>query len=139
MSDNSQPMTEETLKSLLEAAGAKTMSRSGRNEHYGSPREFSFEVRAIFGNGLMLQITARQHNYRDPWETSGRVNDLVDVSLLRQGQYSELPKGYPFFQARDCEEGIDYPALQAIIESVKGVNPKLFALQELTGDLQLDN
>lgn len=135
MTDNSQPMTDESLKMLLEEAGAKTMSRSGRNQHYGSPRDFSFEVKAVFDNGLALQITARQYNYRDPWEASGRINDLVDVSLLRQAKYCELPKGYPFFQGCDTEEAVDFPRLQAIIGSVKGVNPKLFLLQELTGDL----
>lgn len=135
MTNTDQPMTEETLKTLLEEAGAKTMSRSGRNEHYGSPREFSFEVKAIFANGLALQITARQYNYRDPWETSGRVNDMVDVSLLSQGQYCELPKGYPYFQGSDIEENVDYSGLKNIISLVKEVNPKLFTLQKLTGDL----
>lgn len=135
MTDNSQPMTEESLQTLLEESGAKTMSRSGRNEHYGSPREFSFEVRAIFENKLALQITARQYNYRDPWETSGRVNDIVDVALLRNNQYCELPKGYPFFQNKDTEEEVDYPTFQAIVAAVKNINPKLFTLQELTGDL----
>jgi hypothetical protein len=135
MKDNIQAMTEGSLKALLEDAGAKTMSRSGRNEHYGSPREYSFEVRAIFPNKLALQITARQYNYRDPWETSGRVNDLVDVSLLKDGQYCELPKGYAFFQDIDTENDIDYTTLLAIIEAVKNINPKLFTLQQLTGDL----
>ena len=135
MSDSSQPMTAESLQQLLENAGARTMSRSGRNEHYGSPREFSFEVKAVFANGLGLQITARQYNYRDPWETSGRVNDIVDVALLRNGQYCELPKGYPFFQNKDTEEEVDSTLLQEIISSVKEINPKLFARQELTGDL----
>lgn len=135
MTENSQPMTEESLQILLEKAGARTMSRSGRNEHYGSPREFSFEVRAIFPNQLALQITARQYNYRDPWEANGRVNDMVDVALLRNNQYCELPKGYPFFQDQDTEEDVDYPGLQAIVEAVKTINPKLFILQELTGDL----
>lgn len=135
MDNDSQPMTEESLQTLLKAAGAKTMARSGRTEHYGSPREFSFEVRAIFPNQLALQITARQYNYRDPWETSGRVNDMVDVALLKNNQYCELPKGYPFFQDKDTEEEVDYLLLQEIVEAVKNVNPKLFTLQELTGDL----
>lgn len=133
--NNDQPMTEDSLQALLENAGAKTMSRSGRNEHYGSPREYSFEVRGVFPNKLALQITARQYNYRDPWETSGRVNDFVDVSLLKNNQYCELPKGYPFFQNRDTEEEVDYSGLQEIIDAVKNINPKLFTLQELTGDL----
>lgn len=135
MTANCQPMTEESLQALLEEAGAKTMSRSGRNEHYGSPREYSFEVRAIFPNRMALQITARQYNYRDPWETSGRINDMVDVALLRNNQYCELPKGYPFFQDKDTEEGVDYSILLEIISAVKKLNPKLFTLQELTGDL----
>lgn len=135
MMEQSQAMTEESIKEMLEQAGARTMSRSGRNEHYGSPREFSFEVRALFDNGLALQITARQYNYRNPWEAEGRVNDLVDVALLRSNQYCELPKGYPFFQGRDTEEDVDFPGLQEIIEAIKNINPKLFLLQELTGDL----
>jgi len=135
MDEQNIAMTEASLQALLEEAGARTMSRSGRNEHYGSPREYSFEVRGIFANKLALQITARQYNYRDPWETTGRVNDLVDVALLRNNQYSELPKGYPFFQDCDTEEDVDYNRLQEIIAAVKAINPKLFTLQELTGDL----
>lgn len=133
--DTPQAMTEEMLRQLLEKAGAKTMSRSGRNEHYGSPREYSFEVKAVFPNSLGLQITARQYNYRDPWESTERVNDMVDVALLRNNQYCELPKGYPFYQAKDTEEEVDYLMLQEIIEAVKNINPKLFTLQKLTGDL----
>ena len=130
-----QPMTEETLRELLEASGAKVMSRSGRNEHYGAPREFSFEVKGIFANNLGLHLQARQFTYRDPWETAGRVNDLVDVSLLRDGGYSELPKGYPFFQGNDMEEEVDMERLQEIIACVREINPKIYTLQELTGDL----
>ena len=128
-------MTESTLKALLEAAGARAMSRSGRNEHYGSPREFSFEVKAIFPNGLGLHLMARQYNYHDPWETSGRVNDVVDVLLLHQGQYTEMPKGQTYFQGSDTEEEVDLQRLQEIIAAVKDLNPKLFRLQQLTGDL----
>ncbi|MDT8421611.1 MAG: hypothetical protein RQ754_14385 [Desulfuromonadales bacterium] len=136
MSDtNLQPMTEEALRDLLEAAGARVMSRSGRNEHYGAPREFSFEVKAIFANNLGLHLQARQFTYRDPWETEGRVNDLIDVSLLRDGSYSELPKGYPFFQESDMEEEVDMERLEEIIACVKEVNPKIYTLQQLTGDL----
>lgn len=135
MNETPQAMTEGMLKELLENAGAKTMSRSGRNEHYGSPREYSFEVKAVFPNSLGLQITARQYNYRDPWESTDRVNDMVDVALLRNNQYCELPKGYPFYQNKDTEEEVDYLLLQEIIEAVKNINPKLFTLQELTGDL----
>lgn len=135
MTDQSQPMTEASLRELLENAGARVMSRSGRNEHYGAPREFSFEVKAVFSNGLGLQLTARQFNYRDPWEASGRVNDLVDVALLYQGQYSELPRGYPFFQGEDTEEEVDFATLEQIVTAVRELNPKLFALQQLTGDL----
>ncbi len=99
MSDTDlKPITETTLKTHLESLGARGMTRSGRNEHYGSPREFSFEVRSIFNNGLSLQILARQHNYRDPWEAVGKINDLVDVYLLKDETYAELPKGFVFFQ-----------------------------------------
>ena len=111
------------------------MARSGRSEHYSAPREFSFEVRGAFPNGLELQIVARQFNYRDPWEAGGRVNDLVDVSLLRGGAYSPLPKGYPFFQGTDMEEGVEEECLKEIIACVQGLNPKLYLLQELTGDM----
>ena len=130
-----QPMTEESVREILEKAGARVMSRGGRTEHYGSPRDFSFEVKGAFGNGLMLHIVARQYNYRDPWEATGRVNDVVDVALLRDGVFSELPKGYPFFQGRDEESGIDEEGLRESVACVKTLNPKLFKLQKLTGDL----
>lgn len=129
------PMTEESVRKLLEEAGAQVMSRSGRSEHYGAPREFSFEVKALFMNGLGLHVVARQFNYRDPWEAEGRVNDLVDVSLTRDGAFSPLPKGYPFFQGVDMEEGADDAMLREIIDCVKQVNPKIYLLQEMTGDL----
>ena len=133
--DQPKPMTEDSIRKLLEEAGARVASRGGRTESYGSPRDFSFEVKGIFANGLMLHIVARQFNYREPWEAQGRVNDLVDVSLLRDGQFSELPKGYPYFQGRDSEGGLDEPALVDLIACVKDLNPKLFLLQKLTGDL----
>jgi len=133
--EQQQPMSEQTITAYLEERGAKVRSRSGRNEHYGSPRDFSFEVRAIFTNNLGLQITARQYNYRDPWETSGRVNDLVDLTLLYNGQFSELPRGYRYFQGVDTEEQIDFQILTEIIDEIISVNPKLFTLQSLTGDL----
>ncbi len=132
--DQAKPMTEESVKEILEVAGARVMSRSGRTESYGSPREFSFEVKGVFPNGLLLHIVARQYDYRDPWEATGRVNEVVDVSLLRDGTYSELPKGYDWFQGKDEETGIDEPGLQAIVACVKELNPKLFKLQKLTGD-----
>lgn len=135
MPETQQPMSEEIVKQQLEQQGAQVRSRSGRNEHYGSPRDFSFEVKAVFANGLGLQITARQYNYRDPWEASGRINDLVDISLLHQGKFSELPKGYSFFQGSENEEEVDFPKFQEIIKTVKTINPKLFTLQALTGDL----
>ena len=135
MNEQQQPMSENSIRELLEAAGATVRSRSGRNEHYGSPRDFSFEVKAVFANGLGLQITARQYNYRDPWETSGRINDLVDVALLFQGQYSELPKGYRFFQGTDTEEDVASEVFLDIVHVIKSMNPKLFTLQQLTGDL----
>lgn len=135
MSEQQQPLSEESVKKVLETAGAQVKSRSGRSEHYGSPRDFSFEVKAVFENGLGLQITARQYNYRDPWETSGRINDLIDIAFLYQGQYREMPKGYPFFQGTDMEEGIDSRGFLEIVRLVKTINPKLFTLQTLTGDL----
>lgn len=133
--EQSQPLTEERVKKLLEQAGAKTMSRGGRTENYGSPREFSFEVKGLFENGLGLHVVARQYNYRDSWEVEGRVNDLVDVALLRDGRYSELPKGFDFFQGRDEETGVDENGLKKIISIVAELNTKLFTLQGLTGDL----
>jgi hypothetical protein len=129
------PMTEDSVRALLEDAGARVASRGGRTENYGAPREFSFEVRAQFPSGLGLQILARQYNYRDPWEAGGRVNDLVDVTLLRDGAPSPLPRGYRWFQGRDEEEGIDEPSLREIVAAVRDLNPKIFKLQELTGDL----
>ncbi len=135
MNEQQQPMSEESIKKTLESEGARVRSRAGRNEHYGSPRDYSFEVKAIFDNGLGLQITARQYNYRDPWEASGRINDLIDIALLLNGQYAELPKGYRYFQGTDMEEGIDSLGFLDIIRSVKDINPKLFTLQNLTGDL----
>lgn len=133
--DNSAPMTVDSVREMLETAGANVMARSGRSEHYSAPREFSFEVRGGFPNGLELQVVARQFTYRDPWETAGRVNDLVDVSLLKDGAFSPLPKGYPFFQGKDEESGIDEEQLRELIDCVQGVNPKLYELQRLTGDL----
>ena len=135
MNDQSNPMTEESVREILEAAGARVMSRGGRTENYGAPREFSFEVKGAFVNGLMLQVVARQYDYRDPWEATGRVNEVVDVALLRDGAYSPLPKGYAWFQGRDEETGIDEAGLREIVACVAGLNPKLFRLQELTGDL----
>ncbi len=136
MSDTElSPITEESLRNYLETLGARVMTRSGRNEHYGSPREFSFEVKAIFANGLGLHILARQYNYRDPWEAAGKVNDLVDISLLKDGVYTELPKGFAFFQARDTEEAVDWETFCAIASCITSVNPKIYRLQQLTGDL----
>lgn len=128
-------MTAESVREMLESAGAQVSARPGRSDSYGSPRDFSFEVKAVFANGMGLHLVARQYNYRDPWEGGGRVNDLVDVSLLRDGAYSSLPKGFEFFQGIDQEEGVDAVRLAEIIAVVKGLNPKLYLLQELTGDL----
>jgi len=133
--DQAKPMTEESVKQILEAAGARVMSRGGRTDNYSAPREFSFEVKGVFKNGLMLHVVARQYDYRDPWEATGRINEMVDVALLRDGTFSELPKGYDWFQGRDEETGIDEAGLQEIVDCVKGLNPKLFKLQQLTGDL----
>ena len=133
--DQPKPMTEESVKSILEKAGARVMSRGGRTEHYSAPREFSFEVKGAFQNGLMLHVIARQYDYRDPWEATGRVNEMVDVALLRDRTHSELPKGYNWFQGKDEETGVDEAGLRQIVACVKDLNPKLFKLQELTGDL----
>ena len=133
--DDYIPMTAESVALLLEQAGAKVMVRSGRSENYGAPREFTFEVRAAFPNGMGLQVTARQFNYRDPWEAQGRVNDMVDVSLLREGSFSPLPKGFAWFQGIDEECGVDEKGLKRIIACVAGLNPKRYLLQEMTGDL----
>ena len=135
MDEHTKPMTEESVREILEIAGARVMSRGGRTENYGAPREYSFEVRGAFANGLQLHVVARQYDYRDPWEASGRVNEVVDVALLRDGAYSPLPKGYPYFQGRDEENGVDEAGLRAIVACVAALNPKLFKLQELTGDL----
>lgn len=128
-------MTDDSVRELLEAAGAQVMARSGRSEHYSAPREFSFEAKAIFPNGMGLHIVARQFNYRDPWEATGRVNDLVDVMLLKEGALTPLPKGYPFFQGVDEECGVDEAVLKEIIACVSSVNVKLYELQRITGDL----
>ena len=129
------PMTAESVQELLEAAGAEVMARSGRTEHYSAPREFSFEVKGIFPNGMAVHIVARQFNYRDPWEASGRVNDLVDITLLRDGEMTPLPKGYPYFQGVEEECGVDEEALREIIACISTVNVKLYELQRITGDL----
>ena len=130
-----KPMTADSVRELLETAGAEVMARSGRSEHYSAPREFSFEVKALFPNGMGMHIVARQFNYRDPWEAVGRVNDLVDIMLLKDGELTPLPKGYPFFQGVDEECGIDETALKEIIACVSGVPVKLYELQRITGDL----
>jgi hypothetical protein len=129
------PMSEESITAMLCAAGARVKGRAGRSDHYGSPRDFSFEVKALFTNKLGLQITARQYNYRDPWEASGRVNDLVDATLLFEGNFSQLPRGYSYFQGTDTEEKLDSEQLQELIKTISTINPKLFILQNLTGDL----
>ena len=128
-------MTADSVRALLEAAGAEVMARSGRSEHYSAPREFSFEAKGIFPNGMTLHVVARQFNYRDPWEGTGRVNDLVDVLLLKDGELTPLPKGYPFFQGTDEETGLDESTLREIISCVQSVNRKLYELQRITGDL----
>ena len=135
MSTESQPMTVDSVREILENAGARVMSRGGRTENYSAPREFSFEVKGAFPNGLLLHVVARQYDYRDPWEATGRINEVVDVALLRAGVHSPLPKGYPYFQGRDEEIGIDDAGLREIAICIAGLNPKLFRLQGLTGDL----
>jgi hypothetical protein len=133
--DEYRPMTAESVGALLQEAGAQVMLRPGRTESYSAPREFSFEVRAAFPNGMGLQVVARQFNYRDPWEATGRVNDMVDVSLLRDGAFSPLPKGFAYFQGTDEECGLDEARLKKVVGIVAGINPKLYLLQEMTGDL----
>lgn len=130
-----KPMTEGSVKEILEAAGARVMSRGGRTDSYSAPREFSFEVKGVFPNGLMLHVVARQYDYRDPWETTGRINEVVDVALLRDGTYSELPKGYDWFQGKDEETGVNEEGVREIVACVQSLNPKIFKLQVLTGDL----
>ena len=132
---NFRPMTAESVGDLLREAGAQVMVRAGRSENYSAPREFSFEVKAIFDNGMGLHVVARQFNYRDPWEAEGRVNDLVDVMLLRDGALTPLPKGYPYFQGIDEECGLDEEMLREVIDCVRKVNVKLYLLQQMTGDL----
>ena len=130
-----KPMTADSVGDLLREAGAAVMIRSGRSENYSAPREFSFEVKALFDNGMGLHVVARQFNYRDPWEAEGRVNDLVDAMLLRDGALTPLPKGYPFFQGIDEECGLDEESLREVVECVRKVNVKLYLLQQMTGDL----
>ncbi|MDD2540034.1 MAG: hypothetical protein PHH28_03195 [Desulfuromonadaceae bacterium] len=128
-------MTAESVGEILKEAGADVMVRSGRSDSYSAPREFSFEVRALFPNGMGMHVVARQFNYRDPWEATGRVNDLVDVMLLRDGSLTPLPKGYPWFQGVEEECGLDEERLKEIVDCVRKVNVKLYLLQEMTGDL----
>lgn len=130
-----QPMTAESVGEILKEAGAQVMVRSGRSENYSAPREFSFEVKGLFQNGMGLHVVARQFNYRDPWEAEGRVNDLVDAMLLRNGALTPLPKGYPYFQGIEEECGLDEERLREVVEFVRRVNVKVYLLQELTGDL----
>lgn len=128
-------MTADSVGEILKEAGAEVMVRSGRSDNYSAPREFSFEVKAIFPNGMAMHVVARQFNYRDPWEAKGRVNDMVDVMLLRNGSLSPLPKGYKWFQGIEEECGLDEEKLREVVECVRKVNIKLYLLQEMTGDL----
>ena len=128
-------MTAESVGEILKEAGAEVMVRPGRSDSYSAPREFSFEVRAIFPNGMGMHVVARQFNYRDPWEAKGRVNDLVDAMLFRDSYLSPLPKGYPWFQGIDEECELDEERLRQIVECVRKVNVKLYLLQEMTGDM----
>ena len=134
--DSIRPMTAESVGEILSEAGAEVMVRSGRSENYSAPREFSFEVKALFLNGMGMHIVARQFNYKDPWEAKGRVNDTVDVMLLRDGSLTPLPRGYKWFQGIEEECGLDEAALREVVECVSRINPKIYLLQEMTGDLQ---
>ena len=133
--DTCSAMTAESVGEILKEAGAEVMIRAGRSDSYSAPREFSFEVKAIFPNGMGMNVVARQFNYRDPWEAKGRVNDLVDAMLLRDGTLTPLPKGYPWFQGIDEECGMNEEQLREVVECVRKVNIKLYLLQEMTGDL----
>lgn len=133
--DTGSAMTAESVGEILKEAGADVMVRSGRSDSYGSPREFSFEVKALFPNGMGMHIVARQFIYRDPWEAQGRVNDLVDAMLLRDGSLTPLPKGFQWFQGVEEECGLDEERLREVVECVRKVNVKLYLLQEMTGDL----
>lgn len=128
-------MTADSVREILESAGARVMARSGRSEHYSAPREFSFEVKGLFQNGMGIHVVARQFNYRDPWEATGRVNDLVDVLLSREGELTPLPKGYDWFQGTEEECGVDETTLREMVACVEKLNVKLYELQRLTGDL----
>lgn len=128
-------MTAESVGEILKDAGAEVMVRSGRSDSYSAPREFSFEVKAIFPNGMGMHVVARQFNYREAWEATGRVNDMVDVMLLRAGTLTPLPKGYAWFQGIEEECGLDEERLREVVECVRKVNVKLYLLQEMTGDL----
>lgn len=128
-------MTAESVGDILREAGAEVMVRSGRSESYSAPREFSFEVKALFANGMGLHVVARQFNYRDPWEATGRVNDMVDAMLTRDGALTALPKGFQWFQGTEEECGLDEEQLRRIVDCVKAINPKLYLLQEMTGDM----
>ncbi len=128
-------MTAESVSEILKEAGAEVMIRAGRSDSYSAPREFSFEVKAIFPNGMGMNVIARQFNYRDPWEGKGRVNDMVDVLLLRDGTLTPLPKGFPWFQGIEEECGLDEDKLREVVACVRKVNPKLYLLQKMTGDL----
>ncbi len=135
MENEYKPMTAESVGEILREAGATVQVRSGRSESYGAPREFSFEVKAIFPNGMGLHVVARQFNYRDPWEAAGRVNDVVDAMLLKNGALTPLPKGFRWFQGIDEECGLDEQQLREVVSCVRDLNPKLYLLQEMTGDL----
>jgi hypothetical protein len=130
-----KPMTAESVGELLREAGAQVMVRSGRSDSYSAPREFSFEVKALFENGMGLHVVARQFNYRDPWEAEGRVNDMVDAMLLRDGALTPLPKGYPFFQGIEEECKLDEERLRELAACVAKVNVKVYLLQKMTGDI----
>ena len=133
--DTCSAMTAESVGEILKEAGAEVMIRAGRSDSYSAPREFSFEVKAIFPNGMGMNVVARQFNYRDPWEAKGRVNDLVDAMLLRDGTLTPLPKGYPWFQGIEEECGLNEEQLREVVECVRKVNVKLYLLQEMTGDM----
>ena len=81
--DQPKPMTEESVKEILAAAGARVMSRGGRTENYSAPREFSFEVKGAFPNGLLLHVIDIA-----PFDGSNPIDDAKKI-LAELQQYSK--------------------------------------------------
>ena len=60
---------------------------------------------------------------------------MVDVMLTREGALTTLPKVFKWFQAIEEECNLDEEMFKEVVECVRSVNPKLYLLQEMTGDL----